>query len=95
MFSIPPKIHRILCRSACVEPILIEADLAARSLLREFNNRAVDRVRPGGDLRDVDNAAAFSLSWALSVSVSEILRMKASGGKNAPQCNATQEIGNI
>jgi hypothetical protein len=45
-------------RSACAEPILIEADVEARSLLRVFNNRAVDRVRPGGDLRDVDSYVA-------------------------------------
>jgi hypothetical protein len=56
-------------RGSCAEPILIEAEPEARRLLREFHNRAVDRVTDGGDLRDVDSYVArwAENAWRLSL----------------------------
>lgn len=56
-------------RGSCAEPILIEAEPEARRLLREFHNLAVDRVRDGGDLRDVDCYVArwAENAWRLSL----------------------------
>ena len=56
-------------RGSCAEPILIEADPEARRLHRDFYNRAVDRVRDGGDLRDVDSYVArwAENAWRLSL----------------------------
>ena len=56
-------------RSSCAEPIQIDADPEARSLLRDFHNRAVNRVKTGGDLRDVDSYVARwgENAWRLSL----------------------------
>jgi hypothetical protein len=56
-------------RGSCAEPILIEAEPEARRRLRDFHNRAVDRVRDGGDLRDVDSYVArwAENAWRLSL----------------------------
>lgn len=48
-------------RGSRAEPALIEADEEARTLMREFHNKVVDRVRPGGDLRDIESYVA---RWA-------------------------------
>jgi hypothetical protein len=42
-------------RNTCGEPIRIDAEAAVRRMIREFQNRAVDRMKTGGDLRDVDS----------------------------------------
>jgi hypothetical protein len=42
-------------RNTCGEPIRIDAEDAVRRMIRKFHNHAVDRMRVGGDLRDVDS----------------------------------------
>jgi hypothetical protein len=43
-------------RNTCGEPIRIDYEPAVRRMIREFHNhQAVDRMRTGGDLRDVDS----------------------------------------